>query len=68
MGQLPKPMSLTITLLSLTFIASFVVLLVSLLNAPEGHEDEHGFHFSSAGKKATPVVVRVKVSSQRAAA
>jgi hypothetical protein len=61
-------MSLTLTLLSLTFIASFVVLLVSARNVPEGHEDENGFHFSDAGKKATPVVVRVKVSTQRLAA
>lgn len=61
-------MSLTLTLLSLTFITSFVVLLVSLLNAPEGHEDENGFYLSNAGKQATPVVVRVKVSTQRLAA
>ncbi|MEO6992709.1 MAG: hypothetical protein ABI273_03675 [Lacunisphaera sp.] len=57
-------MSLTLTLLSLTFIASFVVLLVSVLNAPEGHEDEHGFHLSSAGKQKTGAVIRVKVSTQ----
>jgi len=61
-------MSLTLTLISLVSLISFVVLLVSVLNAPEGHQDEAGFHFSNAGKKVTPVVVRVKVSTQRLAA
>ena len=63
-------MSLTFTLLALSSIASFAVLLVNIQNAAEGHEDENGFHASLAGNlpKPTPVPVRVKVSSHRLAA
>ena len=70
MGQLPTPMSLTLTLLALTSIASFAVLLVNIQNAPEGHEDENGFHAHLAGNlpNPTPVPVGVKVSTHRLAA
>ena len=68
MGQLPNPMTLTLTLLALAFISSFAVLLVNIINAPEGHEDENGFHATLAGSKPDPVRVRVKVSSHQFAA
>ena len=68
MGQLPKPMSLTLTVLSLTFIASFAALLVSISNAPEGREDENGFHAKLAVSQPAPMPVHVKVTSSRLAA
>jgi hypothetical protein len=37
-------MTLTLSLLALTFAISFVVMLVNLASAPEGYEDDAGFH------------------------
>ena len=38
-------MILTLALLTLTLIGSASVLLAGLRNAPEGYQDENGFHF-----------------------
>ena len=55
-GQLPNPMTLTFTLLALTFILSFGLLLLNILSAPEGYEDEAGFHATNvAGAKVVAV-------------
>ena len=68
MGQLPNPMTLTLTLLALSLIIGFAVLLVNIANAPEGYEDENGFHAKLAGTQPKPVPVRVKVSAHQIAA
>ena len=68
MGQLPNPMTLTLTLLALSLIIGFAVLLANIANAPEGYEDENGFHAKLAGKPLKSVPVRVKVSTRQIAA
>lgn len=45
MRQLPNPMTLTLALFSLLALSiSFLVLVVNLRTAQDGHEDETGFH------------------------
>jgi hypothetical protein len=51
-GQLPNPMTLTFALLALTSIVSFGILLLNILSAPEGHEDEAGFHSGTTDAQA----------------
>ena len=43
-------------------------MIVTLVNAPEGYEDENGFHAKLDGRQPVPVAVRVKVSADRLAA
>lgn len=68
MDQLPNPMTLTLTLLTPSLIIGFAVLLVNIAHAPEGHEDENGFHAKLAGNQPKPVPARVKVSTRQIAA
>ena len=73
-GQLPNPMTLTFTLLALTFILSFGLLLLNILSAPEGYEDEAGFHAAAesevniyglvAGNQSKTIPVYVKSVTQ----
>ena len=59
-------MTITLTLLALALVGSFAVLLVNILNAPEGHEDETGFHVTlTGGSQPKPVPARVKVSAHQ---
>ncbi len=69
-------MTLTITLLILTFILSCGFLLLNILSAPEGHEDENGFHLDSgaeqsvyaaiSGNQPAPVPIFAKVTTRQA--
>lgn len=61
-------MNLTFALLALTFVSSIAFMIVHLVNAPEGYEDENGFHAKLAGSQPAPVPVMVKVSDDRLAA
>ncbi len=61
-------MTLTLSLLALTLVSSFAFMIVNLVNAPEGYEDENGFHIKLAGSQQAPVPVLVKVSDDRMAA
>jgi len=77
-GTTSNPMTLTFTLLALTFIVSFGALLLNLVTAPEGYEDETGFHVGSKGKpnpfisrlvdQPKMVPVRAKVATPQVAA
>ena len=60
-------MTLTLALLALTLVSSFAFMIVNLVNAPEGYEDENGFHAKLSGQPV-PVPVRVQVSDDRLAA
>ena len=61
-------MNLTLAFLSVSFLSSFAFMIVNLVNAPEGYEDENGFHVKSAGAQPARVPVMVKVSDDRLAA
>lgn len=61
-------MTITLALLALTFISSFAFMIVNLVNAPEGYEDENGFHVKLSSSQPAPVAVRVQVSDDRLAA
>jgi len=61
-------MTLTLSLLALTFVSSFAFMIVNLVNAPEGYEDENGFHAKLDGSQPAAMPVRVNVSNDRLAA
>jgi len=43
-GQLPPPMTLFLALFALVLVTGLCVILQAVHSAPEGHEDETGFH------------------------
>ena len=70
-------MTLTLTFLALIVAISFGILLVNILTAPEGYQDESGFHAGSSNEQRhaslsegqlKPVTVFAKVSIRQVAA
>jgi hypothetical protein len=71
-------MTLTLTLLALTLAISFGVMLVNILSAPEGYENETGFHVTKVADqsfsitlsgnqlKAVPALAKVAVHDEAA--
>jgi len=66
-------MTITLSLLALTLLSSFGLLVAKILSAPEGYEDETGFYLSgntdqnlravSANAKSVPVATFASVTA-----